>query len=131
MRLVEEQAAPAPAPDDSDTAAMLAPNPWGTTIAQILAARVGERVKTGGGFNPRPPGVAIEGSATTAVLKFMREHPRIWFTHGALTCQVGHSRVAVDWALIRLRRWEFIETRPDPRSPRYYRYRVTQRGLES
>lgn len=107
-----------------------APNPWGTTISQIMAARINEQAKSRPGFNPRPPGIAIEGSATTAVLKFMREHPRIMFTHSALVHQTGRTRVAVDWALIRLRDWGLIETFPDPRSPRYHRYRITTKGLQ-
>lgn len=107
------------------------PNPWGNMFAQLTAVRIREQIKPGAGFNPRPPGIAIEGSATTAVLKFMQQHPRIWFNHASLVHQVGRSRVSVDWALIRLRGWDLIETCPDPRSPRYHRYRVTKKGLES
>lgn len=105
-------------------------NPWGATISQIMAARVSERLKPGAGFNPRPPGIAIEGSATTAVLKFLRENPRVWFNHAMLVHQTGRSRVAVDWALIRLRGWGLVETCEDPRSSKYFRYRITSKGMK-
>lgn len=88
-----------------------------------MASRIREQAKPTA-FNPRPPGAPIEGSATNAVLAFMRKNQRIWFTHKALVHHTGRSRVAVDWALIRLRSWDFVETCEDPRSPRYFRYRL-------
>lgn len=82
-------------------------------------------------FNPRPPGVAIEGSATTAVLDFMRQHPRRFFTHHEILRAVGRSRVSVDWALIRLRSWGLVESVPDAgRNSRYLRYRIVNKKVE-
>lgn len=54
-------------------------------------------------FNPRPPGVPVQGSATEVVLGFLRENPERWFTHQEIMHRVQRTKPAVDWALIRLR----------------------------
>lgn len=104
--------------------------------AQIQAAgQVGDLQSTRmvAAFNPRPAGQAISGSATDAVLAVLRSHPLRWFNHAELMSLINadreqpFSRVAMDWALIRLRDWSLIDTVPDEsRNPRYLRYRIKQ-----
>jgi hypothetical protein len=78
-------------------------------------------------FNPRPEGVIQQGGATEAVLAYMQLHPRRWFRHYEITHAVTHSRVAVDWALIRLKSYGLIESVSDEgRNSRYLRYRLKQ-----
>lgn len=101
--------------------------------AQIQAARDAGAFQTPQlvAFNPRPPGVAIQGSATTAVLEFLRANPRRFFTHHEILSAVGRSRVSVDWALIRLRDWGLVESVPDSaRNSRYLRYRIVNKKVE-
>lgn len=85
-------------------------------------------------FNPRPAGQAINGSATDAVIGVLRACPLRWFNHSELLRIINagrdadkFSRIALDWALIRLRDWSLIDTAPDEsRNPRYLRYRLKQ-----
>ncbi len=77
-------------------------------------------------YNPRPPGVIREGSATDVVLAFLRNHPRRFFCHYEILSATGRSKVAVDWALIYLKNQDLIECVPDSiRNSRYLRYRIT------
>lgn len=84
-------------------------------------------------FNPRPPGMPQPGSATSAVLDVLKANPLRWFTHAELSHHINRNRaeaerfssVAVDWALIRLRGWKWIERTADQdRNGRYMRYRL-------
>lgn len=80
-------------------------------------------------FNPRPPGVIRPGSATEAVLEFLREHPGRFFRHSQIVQGCGRSKVAVDWALAYLRELGLAEAIPDPlRNARYMRYRIVRSG---
>lgn len=84
-------------------------------------------------FNPRPPGMPQPGSATSAVFDVLKAQPMRWFTHQELSVLANRGRadadrfssVAVDWALIRLRGWKWIErTSDESRNGRYMRYRL-------
>lgn len=86
-------------------------------------------------FNPRPPGAPIKGSATSAVLAVLKASPLRWFTEHELKALANHgraegelfSRVAISWALIRLRGWKWIDSATDDsRNPRYLRYRLAK-----
>jgi hypothetical protein len=76
-------------------------------------------------FNPRPPGVIRPGSATEAVIEFLRAHPGRFFEHHRIVAAVGRSKVATDWALAYLREQGLVEAIADPRrNERYLRYRA-------
>lgn len=76
-------------------------------------------------FNPRPPGVNQSGSATEAVLEYLRKHPG-FRTRGQIMLGTGRSHSSVSWALIRLRHWGRIDCVGDPRSPSWHRYRISK-----
>lgn len=91
-------------------------------------------------FNPRPPGAPIKGSATSAVLAVLQAHPLRWLTHQELVELANRgrsekdqfSRVAVDWALIRMRGWGWLDTTSDSsRNSRYLRYRLNPKAPKS
>lgn len=76
-------------------------------------------------FNPRPPGVIRDGSATDAVLKVLRAHPARFFTAGQLIVLTGRSHAAVSWALIYLRRNRLVNVTGDgARQSNYLRYQA-------
>jgi hypothetical protein len=78
-------------------------------------------------FNPRPPGVIREGSATDAVLAHLRAHPARFFCHHEIVAATGRSKVAVDWALIYLKDQGLIQCVSDAfRNSRYLRYRIVK-----
>ena len=95
---------------------------------QTQAARAGlsaEKPKLPRRFNPHPPGVIREGSATSAVLKLLNDHPKRSWCHYEIIEATGRTRVAVGWALIFLRSQGLIECLPDAhRNSRYLRYRA-------
>ena len=75
-------------------------------------------------FNPRPPGVIQEGSATEAVLSFLTESPGLK-TEAQIVWATKRTHSAVSWALLRLRSWHKIDAVEDPsRNSRYFRYRL-------
>lgn len=77
--------------------------------------------------NPRPPGVFLPGSASEAVLDWLVAQPgapRAWWTCQQIITGTGHSRKAVGWALIYLRRLGLVEYAGDARNSRYMRYRA-------
>lgn len=76
-------------------------------------------------FNPRPPGVIRPGSATQAVLDFLRQHPGRHWSHSEIVNQTGLSPKSVDWACIFLRSKGLVICFPDSaRNPRYHRYGI-------
>lgn len=76
-------------------------------------------------FNPKPPGVIRDGSATQAVLVFLQKNPRRYYCHQEIAAATGRTKVAIDWALIYLFQQELIDRVPDDaRSSRYLRYRI-------
>lgn len=78
-------------------------------------------------YNPRPPGVLREGSATHAVLLYLRSRPRLYFTHAQILRGTDRSTKAVSWALIFLRAQGLVECVPDAsRNARYLRYRIKE-----
>jgi len=78
-------------------------------------------------YNPRPPGVIRPGSATEAVLEFLRAHPGRFFPHHRIVAGAGRSKVATDWALAYLREQGLVEAITDSiRNERYLRYRATK-----
>lgn len=77
-------------------------------------------------FNPRPPGVIREGSASDAVLKFLIEAGG-FKTEAQILWKVRRSHSAVSWACLYLLRQGLIEARPDVlRNSRYKKYRATR-----
>ena len=79
-------------------------------------------------FNPRPPGVIQPGSASDAVLKFLRA--QVGFRSEAQILWVtGRSHSAVSWSLLYLIGQGLVEARSDPlRNARYKKYRATPPG---
>lgn len=73
-------------------------------------------------FNPRPPGVIREGSATAAVLAFLLAHRGKRFAAYQVIHATGCTQKATSWALVYLQQQGLIETSPDPRNERYLRY---------
>lgn len=77
-------------------------------------------------YNPRPPMLIHEGSATEAVLLFLLTNPARFYTHDEIRRGVGRTKNAIDFALIFLRDNSLVEAVPrDPRNPRYLRYRAS------
>jgi hypothetical protein len=74
--------------------------------------------------NPRPPGVIREGSASAAVLEFLRKSGR-FHSEASIRFATGRSHSAVSWALLYLRGLGRIVAVPDTRrDARYLRYRA-------
>lgn len=97
------------------------PSPWGNVFLGQLTDHKTETARAG--FNPRPPGVLQAGSATRAVLAFLRERPGVYFSCNQLLLAVARSPKSVDWALRMLRSLDCVEVRRDEsRNPRYFRY---------
>lgn len=77
-------------------------------------------------YNPRPPLLIHEGSATEAVLLFLVANPARFYTHDEIRRSVVRTKNAIDAALIFLRDNGLAEAVPrDPRNPRYLRYRAS------
>lgn len=77
--------------------------------------------------NPRPKGV-IQGQTTRAVHDFLFAS-NAWHTFGQIQHATKCTRPAIVWALIRLRSWGKIETKPDySRNPRFLKYRFIKNG---
>ena len=79
-------------------------------------------------FNPRPPGVIQSGSASDAVLKFLRA--QVGFRSEAQILWVtGRTHSAASWSLLYLIGQGLVEARSDPlRNARYKKYRATPPG---
>lgn len=76
-------------------------------------------------FNPRPPGVIREGSATDAVLQVLEKHPGRFFTCCELISRTKRTHASVSWALLYLRGQGLVHVTGDgARNPRYLRYRI-------
>lgn len=76
-------------------------------------------------YNPRPPGVIREGSATAAVLALLEATPRRWWEFRHILDAIGRTDKATCWALLYLRERGLIECVPDAgRNSRYLRYRA-------
>lgn len=76
------------------------------------------------GFNPRPPGQIQPGSATDAVLTYLRSNPERWHTRAAVIRETGRTAKAVDWALLYLRSQSLVVClASDARNSRYLIYR--------
>ncbi len=75
-------------------------------------------------YNPRPPGVICEDSATAFILNFLRENPHRYFPAGVIVKATGRSEKAVSWGLLYLRSLGRIEAvANDLRNSRYLLYR--------
>ena len=81
-------------------------------------------------FNPRPPGVIREGSASDAVLQFLRSAPG-FRNESQIIWQTKRSHSAVSWSLLYLQRQGLIEAMPEVhRNARYKRYRAKPQGAD-
>lgn len=100
---------------------------WGTT--SLVSAKPESKIER---YNPRPPGVICEGSATAFILNFLRENPHQYFTAGVIVKATGRSKKAVSWGLLYLRRLGLIEAVGDElRNSRYLLYRHVVPDLSS
>lgn len=80
-------------------------------------------------FNPRPPGVIVEGSSSDTVLAFLRSDFKLKTRSEIINGLVNLSEHRVEWALIYLQRRKLIKWCPDPsRNTRYGRYRAVKEG---
>lgn len=94
---------------------------------QLLAASMVEERAKAARHNPRPPGVIQSGSATQAVLEFLKAHPHVYFDRAQIVIRTGRTEKSVDWALIYLKQLGVVDTVPDEsRNPRYLRYAVSK-----
>lgn len=100
-----------------------------SSFLQQLASATHKPTEVKQRFNPRPPGVIREGSASEAVLMVLRSH-KGFLTCGQLVFATKRNERTVAWSLIYLRSQGLIEAAPDARrSRRYLRYRaVPQAG---
>ena len=104
-------------------------NPWASLAAQVADLPQAEAPRAR--VNPHPPGQPWPGSATEAVLTFLRASPGRFYRHGAIVTGVGRSKASVDWALIYLRRVGLVESTPDTiRNAQYMRYRARPAGAQ-
>lgn len=95
-------------------------------LVQQLHARGGKPERPAH-FNPRPPGVIRDGSATHAVLEFLRSRPRMFFTHGQIVDATGRTEKSVCWGLLYLRTQGLIDSFEDAtRCSRYLKYRLAE-----
>lgn len=78
-------------------------------------------------YNPRPAGTIREGSATEAVLIFLRSREGQWFNHFQIVKLTGRTAKSVDHALLYLRAQRLVEFSSDVRNSRYKRYRAIPR----
>lgn len=99
----------------------------GFLVAQIVKSHMPKKVPQK--FNPRPPGVIQQGSATEAVLNFLLANHR-FYTQQQIMWATKRSHSAVSWALLRLRAWKRVEVIGDAaRNSRYLRYRAVSEGV--
>lgn len=100
---------------------------WG--VQQLVSARP-EPTPTH--YNPRPPGVIREDSATAFILNFLQENPHRYFPAGVIVKATGRSEKAVSWGLLYLRRLGLIEAVGNELiNSRYFLYRHTVPDLSS
>lgn len=79
-------------------------------------------------FNPRPPGIVREGSASSAILEALRNSPG-FKTEAQLRWITGRSHSAVSWSLLYLIRQGLVEVMPEIcRNSRYQKYRIKVGG---
>ena len=79
-------------------------------------------------YNPRPPGVIREGSATDEVLKLLSAYPGRFFSYAEIRARCRHrSHAALSWGLIYLKRMGLVQVvGDDARNPQYLRYRIAK-----
>jgi hypothetical protein len=93
-----------------------------TLVEQIALASGTLEAEAKQRFNPRPPGVIREGSASEAVLMVLRSAPG-FRTEGQLVFATKRSHAAVSWALLYLQQLGLVKAVPDvARNTRYKRY---------
>jgi hypothetical protein len=97
--------------------------------ASASAARAkAEAARPAWPLNPFPPGIR-EGSATSRVLAELRRVAPQSLESGQLRFRCNANRGGIAWAVRYLAHQGLIEQIPDPRSPCFRRYRVTEKGL--
>jgi hypothetical protein len=98
-------------------------DPFNWQLGQLFAAARREPDAQAPRFNPRPAGVIQQGSATDAVLHFLRANRGRYFSRVEIIVATRRSEKSVDWALIFLRREGLADCIPDDRrNPRYLRH---------
>jgi hypothetical protein len=80
-------------------------------------------------INPFPKGIR-QGSVTDRVLQELRQAYPQTLEHGQLRHRCQAARGAVNWATSFLIHLGKVQAFPDPRSPQYRRYRLTQEGAD-
>lgn len=63
-------------------------------------------------FNPRPQGIVRPGSASDAILQYLRTNAGRSFYRRHLITATGRTRKSVDWALLFLVAIDLVETVP-------------------
>lgn len=76
-------------------------------------------------YNPRPPGVIRQGSATESVLQCLQAHPGQFLTHNQIMFKTRRTQKALTHGLSFLRALGLVEVASDEgRNQRYLRYRA-------
>jgi len=106
-------------------------DPWSSLVAQLDVASVHAQerqheARRRAARNPNPPGTIQPGSATDAVLAYLRtvRHQGRWLARCQVIIATGRSEKAVNWALLFLRAHGLVETASDDRRSGYLRYRA-------
>jgi hypothetical protein len=104
-------------------------DPWTGLVAQLDAATAPPAAATRPHYNPCPKGTIQQGSATEAVLVYLRSvrDGGRWLERAQIVLATGRTEKSIDWALLFLRSQGLIETAPDGRRAHYllYRARIT------
>lgn len=96
------------------------------TVLTLLASKPSHTVCHG--YNPNPPGVLKDDSATDVVLRYLRTQIPRFVTREQIVVATGCKPKSIDWALYYLRGLKIIECRRGTakRSPLYQEYRSNQ-----
>lgn len=78
-------------------------------------------------YNPRPPGVIREGSASHAIVAFLHSNPGRFFCEGDFIRQTGRSRASITWALHYLTGIGVLSAINDGRHARHQKYRMARK----
>ncbi len=70
------------------------------------------------------------GGATAEALRILAQGPNRFWAHHEILVRLPHPK-SLNWSLRYARQMGWIEVAGDPRNQRYWRYRITQLGLEA
>lgn len=78
-------------------------------------------------YNPRPPGVIRDGSASHAIVMFLAAHPHRFFCESDFIRNTNRSRASITWALHYLTGICVLEAINDGRHARFQKYRMARK----